>query len=113
MGAAYVRFAVANPTHYRVMFSGFVDPKACDPELAAEAESAFQSLVDAIAALQHDGLLRGDNVVLMARFVWAVVHGVAMLDIDGQLREPRGIEELMQYALERLGTGIEARTDAR
>ena len=28
MGVAYVRFAVANPAHYRVMFGGFVDPKA-------------------------------------------------------------------------------------
>src|SRR5918995_5657601 len=27
MGAAYVRFAVANPSHYRVMFSRFVDPE--------------------------------------------------------------------------------------
>ena len=27
MGVAYVRFAVANPAHYRVMFGGFVDPK--------------------------------------------------------------------------------------
>jgi hypothetical protein len=42
----------------------------------------------------------------MARFVWAVVHGVAMLAIDGQLREPGGVEELMRYALERLRTGI-------
>ena len=42
----------------------------------------------------------------MARFVWAVVHGVAMLGIDGQLREPGGVEELTAYALERLRTGI-------
>ncbi len=44
----------------------------------------------------------------MARFVWAVVHGVAMLGIDGQLPEPGGVEELMRYALERLHTGIDA-----
>ena len=55
MGVAYVRFAVANPSHYRVMFGGFVDPKACDPELATEAAGAFQALVDALAALQRDG----------------------------------------------------------
>ena len=28
MGGAYVRFAVANPSHYRVMFGGFVDSGA-------------------------------------------------------------------------------------
>ena len=113
MGVAYVRFAVANPSHYRVMFGGFVDPQARDPELAAEAEGAFRALVDALATLQHDGVFRGDDTVLMARYVWAVVHGVAMLGIDGQLREPGAVEELMRYAFERLRTGIRASADTR
>ena len=50
MGVAYVRFAVANPSHYRVMFGSFVDPEDRDPELATEAGGAFQALVDALAA---------------------------------------------------------------
>jgi hypothetical protein len=29
-----------------------------------------------------------------------------MLGMDGQLREPGGVEELMRYAIERLRTGI-------
>src|SRR5918992_4401357 len=56
MGVAYVRFAVDNPSHYRVMFGGFVDPATQDPEFIAEAHGAFQALVDAVAALQRDGL---------------------------------------------------------
>ena len=44
--------------------------------------------------------------LLQARYVWAVVHGIAMLAIDGQLREPGAVDELMRYALERLRTGI-------
>jgi WHG domain-containing protein len=50
--------------------------------------------------------VRGDDTVKVARFVWAVVHGVAMLGIDGQLREPRIVDELVGYAIERLRTGI-------
>ena len=112
MGVAYVGFAVANPSHYRVMFGGFVDPEVCEPELAAEAAGAFQALVDAIAALQRDRVVRGDDdTALMAKFVWAVVHGVAMLGIDRQLHEPAGVEELMRYALERLRTGITVEGD--
>jgi hypothetical protein len=110
MGAAYIRFAVANPSHYRVMFGGFVDPQE-QTELATEAGGAFQALVDALGALQRQVVVRGDDTVLMARFVWSVVHGVAMLGIDGQLREPGSIEELMRYALKRLRTGIEAGAD--
>jgi AcrR family transcriptional regulator len=111
MGVAYIRFAVANPSHYRVMFSSFVDPEDRESELGVEAGKAFQALVDALAALQHDAVVRSDNTVLMARFVWSVVHGVAMLAIDGRLREPGGIEELMRYALDRLRTGIETGID--
>ena len=113
MGVAYVRFAVANPSYYRVMFGGFVDRKASEPELDAEAAGAFQALVDALAALQRDAAVRGDDTEKVARFVWAVVHGMAMLGIDGQLREPGGVEELLEYALERLRTGIEPDTDHR
>ena len=107
MGVAYVRFAVGNPAHYRVMFGGFVDSNASDPELTAEAAGAFQALVDALAVLQRDAIMRVEDTVTMARFVWAVVQGVAMLAINGQLSEPGGVEELMRYALERLRTGIE------
>ena len=108
MGVAYVRFAIGNPSHYRVMFSRFLDACPPDPELAAEAEGAFQVLVEAVAALQRDGLLRADDTVLMARFVWSVVHGVAMLAIDGQLPGPGDVEALVGYALERLSAGIRA-----
>jgi AcrR family transcriptional regulator len=110
MGVAYVRFAVANPSHYRVMFGGFVDPEVRDPELAAEGKGAFQALVDALAALQRDAVFREDDTVLMARYVWALVHGVAMLGLDGRLREPGAVEELMRYGFERLRTGIRSTT---
>jgi AcrR family transcriptional regulator len=106
MGVAYVRFAVANPSHYRVMFGGFLEPRAGETEFAAEAAGAFQALVDALAALQHDGVARRDDTVMMARFIWAVVHGVALLAIDGLLPKPADVDELMQYALERLRTAI-------
>jgi len=110
MGVAYVRFAAANPSHYRVMFGGFLefDPL---PELVTEAAGAFQALVDALVTLQRDGLVRGDDPETMAGFVWAVVHGVAMLAIDGQLHEPARVEVLTRYALERMRTGIGAASD--
>ena len=106
MGAAYVHFAIENPSYYRVMFGGFVDQESRDPELATEAMAAFQALVDALGALQRDSRLRNDDTVLMARHVWALVHGMATLGIDGHLREPGAVEELLRYAVERLHTGI-------
>ena len=109
MGEAYLRFAVAQPSYYRVMFGRFVESCAREPELVEEAEAAFQALVDALVDQQRDGLVRGDDPVAMARFVWSVTHGLAMLVIDGQLRdgEAAGLA-LNRYASERLRAAIAA-----
>jgi AcrR family transcriptional regulator len=106
MGAAYVRFAMANPSHYRVMFGGSIDPKVCGPELAAEAAGAFQALVDALSSLQREGVVRADDTLTMARYVWATVHGVSMLGINGQLQNAGNVDALSLYASQRLLTGI-------
>ncbi len=106
MGVAYVRFAVENPAHYRVIFGGFVDPRAKEPELATEAQGAFQALVDAVTSLQRDGVFLDDDPVHMATYSWTLVHGIAMLAIDGQLPEPIGVDELVRYSFKRLRTGI-------
>ncbi|MEO7275056.1 MAG: TetR-like C-terminal domain-containing protein, partial [Vicinamibacterales bacterium] len=108
MGIAYIRFAIDNPSHYRVMFGGFVDPEAHESELATEAAGSFQALVDALAALQAKGEARADDTLHLAQFVWAVVHGVAMLVIDGRLHAAGDVEQLMRFAIARLGTGIDA-----
>ena len=112
MGVAYVRFAIVNPVHYRVMFGGAVDPQAQEPEMASEGEGAFQALVAALASLQKDGLVRGDDTVQMATYVWSLVHGMAMLAIDGKLHGPGAVDALMQYAFDRLRTGISISGDA-
>ena len=107
MGVAYVAFALANPSHYRVMFGHFREQCEHDPELTAEARAAFSTLLDAVVSLQRDGEFRDDDPATMAHFIWATVHGIAMLAIDGQLA-PAAAETLVVYATTRLTAGIEA-----
>ena len=107
MGVAYIRFAMGNPSHYRVMFGGFVDDGPRDDDLMRESTAAFQALVDAILALQQEGAVRKDDALQLAQFIWAVVHGVSMLIIDGQLAHHRApIDDLIQFAVERINTGV-------
>lgn len=115
MGAAYVRFAVANPSHYRVMFGDHRHLCEREPGLAAEAIGSFQVLVDAIVALQRDGLMRNDDPTVLAQFIWASVHGIAMLAINGQLGPASGphLDSIVQFALKRLHTGIDVPAGAR
>jgi len=112
MARAYVQFAVGHPSHYRVMFGGFIESAVKDDEFIGEATAAFQVLVDALVEQQNTGAIRRDEPELMARFVWALVHGTAMLVIDGQLPEATQREALEQYAFERIYASIRQETSA-
>jgi AcrR family transcriptional regulator len=106
MGAAYVKFAVAHPSHYRVMFGGYVHGAAAGSDVDKEGQGAFQVLVDAIIAQQKDGLIRRDDPLALAQYIWATVHGIAMLAIDGLLRQP--VDAVTRFGIERIRTGIES-----
>lgn len=74
------------------------------------AEATFQVLVDALVEQQNAGGIRRDDPVLMARFVWAIVHGTAKLGIDGQLPGEAQREALEHYAAQRIHASIRQET---
>lgn len=86
LGRTYVRWAVAHPDHYRVMFGADIG-KADHPGLAAAGEQAFGDLVDALT-----GLVDGADARAVAAPLWSLVHGVASLAIGGELSAV-GIQE--------------------
>ena len=107
MGTAYVRFAIANQAHYRIMFGRFKDLCSSDAALAADASASFQVLVDALVSLQQAGTIRAGNPQELGRFIWATVHGVAMLTIDGQLGPSRAAaDSLTTFTIARLSAGL-------
>lgn len=107
MGEAYVRFAVENPSHYRVMFGAAIFGGAEDPELEREGSAAFQALVDALVDQQREGLIVADPAPQLALYIWSLVHGVAMLAIDGRFSHTDvDISVLTRYILERSRSGI-------
>ena len=84
LGRAYVRWAIAHPDHYQVMF-GAERIKADDPALAVAAERAFGDLLDAITRCQEAGIVEGQDPREVAAPLWSLVHGVASLAIGGEL----------------------------
>lgn len=109
-GEAYVRFALENPWHYRVMFGSGFELVANDAELNANGAAAFGVLVEALVEQQAQGLVRREDPQMQANFAWAAVHGVAMLAIDGNF-EHQGTEPsvVARYAVERIRSGIGSR----
>jgi AcrR family transcriptional regulator len=110
MGVAYVRFAVAHPSHYRVMFGGFAGAheRRDDGTNVDETTDAFQALVDAIVALQRGGQMRADDPQTLALHIWAMVHGLAMLALDGVLPPAVDVAALVDASIARLWAGLEA-----
>ena len=72
-GERYWDWALANPTHYLLMFSGV--PSAFTPSAAAvhDAGLAFVDLVERVAAVTSEDV---------AHHFWATLHGYAMLQIS-------------------------------
>jgi len=108
MGSAYVTFAVRHPSHYRVMFGGVLRSGDAALPPGDTSVDAFGVLVGALIELQNEGLVREDPPEQLALFVWSVVHGVAMLGLDGVLQTPQATEMLSRFANERIFSGIAA-----
>ena len=89
MGESYVRFALAHPNRFRLMFSGQIEIGK-HPALRAAAEKTFQALVAAFQA--ETGIADPHNAAAAA---WALVHGLAHLMLDGHLSKDRGVAKIL------------------
>jgi AcrR family transcriptional regulator len=91
LGRAYVRWAVAHPDYYQVMFGGDL-VKAEHPALQAAGAATFNELFDAIIRCQAAGMLPSRDPLEIAGPLWSLVHGIAALASAGDLKQV-GIEE--------------------
>jgi AcrR family transcriptional regulator len=84
-GEQYVAFALTHPAHFSVMF----DPhllRMTDAALAAERDVAFGNFFTAVQ--QTTGTQDAEQVATQALAAWSVVHGVAVLWLQGNLPYP-------------------------
>jgi AcrR family transcriptional regulator len=104
--------AITQPSHYRVMFGSGFERAADDTELTREGARAFGVLLDSLIDQQRQGSIQRDDPRQLAHFIWALVHGIAMLAIDGALSDDVDSAELTRFAIERVRTGIGLRLAA-
>jgi hypothetical protein len=85
-GVAYIRYALDHPTHFRIMFSHFPLDESADSSLYRVSAGTFQILVDIILSGQAAQVMRSDrDAEFLALGKWSLVHGMAMLLLDGML----------------------------
>ena len=87
-GLAYLRFAQAEPESYRLMFTHKILCEGEVPESLKEvADAAFGSLVENIEIGMANGKIETTDSYNLAMSAWALVHGIALLLIDGILSD--------------------------
>ena len=96
IGSAYVEFAMAHPSQFRVMFG------PCKPDLAhlaAQGRDTYQILVDVLDGLVAAGVIRAEARPGAELPTWSIVHGLTSLLVDGVLTlSSREREDALQHA---------------
>ncbi|MER7079326.1 transcriptional regulator, TetR family [Saccharopolyspora kobensis] len=105
IAVAYVRFALDHPAMFRVMFA-----EACDPN-NEERVAATAAIWDYVGGVVR-GVFPGADSAALSNAVWAVVHGLAFLHLDGKLdaATPEVVTDQVHAAVNALFTA--ARTAA-
>jgi AcrR family transcriptional regulator len=99
-GRGYVRFALRWPQHIAIMF----DLPVAAPQAG---QRAFDTLLDAIAAVQAEGGLPPGDPLPLAVVCWSAVHGLAKLAIGGRLPfDAAGTIEFSDYVTRSLTHGM-------
>jgi AcrR family transcriptional regulator len=95
-GQGYVEFAIANPGPYELMFR----PERLDrtdADYLRAALAAFDQLAVLTAAAQAAGWRAGLDSAVLTGVLWAGVHGIASLWIQGSLPIATNSDELDQF----------------
>lgn len=103
-GVAYVRFALANPEHYRIVMMRSNAEHDPNEEIAT---GAFGHLLDSVSACVALGVLEGDPVELGLQ-LWAGAHGIAALLISKPSFPWPPVEELVDRTVRAVGIGLAA-----
>lgn len=81
---AYVDSALARPRLYRLMFGDRL-AGVDDPRFEQAASSGMALLFDGIAASQRAGAIRVAGLFEVAVMIWALLHGLVDLGLNGHL----------------------------
>jgi hypothetical protein len=109
MGEEYVRFALENPAHYRVMYGREALTRQDRPELREAANALFEELVVVFQAYQQSGGIRRQDPRAQAYVAWSAVHGLASLLIDGQIQATADVDGLIRQTTRTVLDGMRVR----
>lgn len=109
LGVDYVRFAVRAPQLYRLMFGAGLGGSCDDAGVAAAKHASFAPLKQALRTGEAHARWSDAEHEAAAVAAWSLVHGLALLVIDGSLRDPGldgAVPSLTRRVLDRFVAGV-------
>jgi len=100
MGRAYLDFAIGHPNLYRLLFGEMYRKERaeiCDYKDETQATGLY-ALIGLLTEAQEEGIIARENPMVQAATVWASIHGLASLLIDGHLLMSDNLEEIYSYS---------------
>ena len=82
---AYLQFALDEPDHFRITFSGVVEAEQNYPDYVEQSKRCFALVVTVIESCQASGLFAGGDTQLVAVSTWSFIHGFVHLLLANQL----------------------------
>ncbi|MEV4943520.1 TetR/AcrR family transcriptional regulator [Streptomyces zaomyceticus] len=79
VAVAYVQFALEHPALFRAMFA-----EPCDPT-SEERVAATEAISEYVRGIVRDAFPGVEDTDALSTTVWALVHGLAFLHLDGKL----------------------------
>ena len=99
LGHAYVRFAIANPSFFRIMFRYDISDPHKHPLLTALSKRTFDRLFETVSQCLKAKGQPADPMEASTR-AWALVHGLANLWLDGRLNKMAGGREMIDKIID-------------
>lgn len=108
MGRAYLNFAIEHPNLYRLLFGEMYRKEReeiCDYKDETQATGLY-ALIGLLLEAQEEGTIARINPIVQAATVWASIHGLASLLIDGHLLMSDNREDIYTYSQAVLLNGL-------
>jgi len=108
MGQAYIDFALNKPAIFRMIFGNeFQETREENCDINDKSQgTGFHSLVALIAEGQERNIFKKDDPVLQATVVWSMIHGLAILLIDGHIHVKDNLDAIFKAGTQILYEGL-------
>lgn len=103
---AYLQFALDEPDHFKITFSGVVEAEQDYPEYIEQSKLCFALVVAIVEDCEKSGVFAGSDTQFVSVSIWSGIHGFVQLllanQLPGALTTQYTIHDLFNFHLQQV-----------